>query len=143
MSGSPISVWILASRPKTLPAALAPVLIGSAMAFADGAGHLWSALAAGFGALMIQIGTNFTNDYIDFQKGTDREDRLGPTRVTQAGLVSASAMKKAIVIAFGISVGYLSGLSGRVADSGYWPVVDFDGCALYCRTLFPKLHRPG
>ncbi len=119
MSGSPISVWILASRPKTLPAALAPVLIGSAMAFADGAGHLWSALAAGFGALMIQIGTNFTNDYIDFQKGTDREDRLGPTRVTQAGLVSASAMKRAIVIAFGLA--FLAGIY-LVFRAG-WPIV--------------------
>ena len=76
-------------------------------------------LAAGFGALMIQIGTNFTNDYIDYQKGTDREDRLGPTRVTQAGLVSASAMKRAIVIAFGLA--FLAGIY-LVFRAG-WPIV--------------------
>jgi 1,4-dihydroxy-2-naphthoate octaprenyltransferase len=119
MSRSPASVWILASRPKTLPAALAPVLIGSAMALADSAAHLWSALAAAAGALLIQIGTNFTNDYLDFKKGVDGSDRLGPKRVTQAGLVTPGAMKRAIVIAFGLA--FLLGVY-LVYRAG-WPIV--------------------
>ena len=119
MSQSPISVWCMASRPKTLPAALAPVLIGSAMALADGAAHLWSALAAAGGALLIQIGTNFTNDYLDFKKGVDQSDRLGPTRVTQAGLVTPNAMKRAIVIAFGLA--FLLGI--YLVYRGGWPIV--------------------
>jgi 1,4-dihydroxy-2-naphthoate octaprenyltransferase len=119
MTSSRVSVWVLASRPRTLPAALAPVLIGSAMAMADGAGHLWSALAAGFGALMIQVGTNFTNDYYDFKKGADRDDRLGPMRVTQAGLVSPSAMIRAIAITFGLA--FLAGI--YLVSRGGWPII--------------------
>jgi 1,4-dihydroxy-2-naphthoate octaprenyltransferase len=119
MSQSPLSVWIMASRPKTLPAALAPVLIGSAMALADGATHLWSALAAAGGALLIQIGTNFTNDYLDFKKGVDQSDRLGPTRVTQAGLVTPNAMQRAIVIAFGLA--FMLGI--YLVYRGGWPIV--------------------
>ncbi len=119
MTPSRVSVWILATRPKTLPAALAPVLIGTAMAVSAGSGHLLAALAAGFGAIMIQIGTNFTNDYWDFKKGTDREDRLGPMRVTQAGLVTPEAMKRAIVIAFGLA--FLAGV--YLVARGGWPIV--------------------
>lgn len=70
------------------------------MAKGDDNFHLISALAALFGALMIQIGTNFANDYFDFMKGADSSDRTGPTRVTQAGLVSADAMRRAIWMAF-------------------------------------------
>ena len=79
--------WILAIRPQTLPAAIAPVLIGTAMAFGDGAFHGPSAFCALAAALLIQIGTNLTNDYFDFKKGADTKDRRGPTRVTQAGLI--------------------------------------------------------
>ena len=88
MSMSRPKVWLLASRPKTLWAAVAPVIIGTALAYADRSGHLLSALAALFGAVMIQIGTNFANDYLDYKKGTDNEKRLGPMRVTQSGLVA-------------------------------------------------------
>lgn len=105
---SSLNVWILAARPKTLFASIAPVIIGTAMAFANGHGHLPAALAALFGAVMIQIGTNFANDYFDYKKGTDTAERLGPLRVTSAGLVSPSAMKLATVIAFGLAT--LAGL---------------------------------
>ncbi len=100
MAYSKLQIWILASRPKTLWAAAAPVFIGSSLAFEADLFHLYSALAALFGAVMIQIGTNFANDYFDFAKGTDRGERLGPLRVTQAGLVSPSTMKIATIIAF-------------------------------------------
>ena len=103
MSTSHISVWIQAARPKTLPAAIAPVLIGTAMAFADNAGHWLSAIAAMLGAIFIQIGTNLANDYFDYKKGTDTHERLGPTRVTQAGLVSPKATRNATIVAFGLA----------------------------------------
>ena len=92
--------WILAIRPKTLPAAIAPVMIGTAMAWGDGVAHFPSACAALFAALCIQIGTNLANDYCDFKKGADTSARLGPVRVTQAGLVSPRAMVAAAVFVF-------------------------------------------
>ncbi len=75
---SPARVWLLAARPKTLPAALAPVVVGTALAFHDGAFTLLPALAALLGALLLQIGSNFANDYFDFFKGADTADRIGP-----------------------------------------------------------------
>ena len=104
MGESPLRVWLMASRPKTLWAAVAPVVIGTAMALDADGFHLWSALAALFGAVMIQVGTNFANDYFDFKAGGDDPDRLGPTRVTQAGLVAPSTMKVATAIAFGLAL---------------------------------------
>ena len=80
-------IWILAARPKTLWAAVAPVIIGTAMAFDSGGFHLLSSLAALLGAIFIQIGTNFANDVFDYEKGADTAQRIGPLRATQAGLV--------------------------------------------------------
>ncbi len=99
---SHITAWFLAARPKTLPAGAMPVLIGTAMAFAVDSPHWPSALAALLGALLIQIATNFANDYSDFVKGTDTEDRIGPVRAVQAGLISAQAMKRAMLITFAL-----------------------------------------
>ena len=99
-----LSAWILAVRPKTLPAALAPVLIGTAMAYGDGAFHLPSALACAFGALMIQIATNLVNDYCDFKKGADTKDRKGPLRVTQAGLIKPRAVLIAACVTFALAI---------------------------------------
>ena len=96
--------WLLASRPKTLPAAIAPVVIGVAIAYADGAVHALSTACALLGAILIQIGTNFANDYFDFVKGTDTADRKGPTRATQAGLVSPSTMRNAFIITFALAL---------------------------------------
>jgi len=95
-----LSSWILAIRPKTLPAAIAPVAIGTAMAYGDGLFHAPSALMALSAALCIQIGTNLANDYFDFKKGADTADRKGPTRVTQAGLIKPQAVLAAAVIFF-------------------------------------------
>ncbi len=114
-----IKPWLLSSRPKTLPAALAPVLIGTAMAFADGKVHWLSAALAAFGALMIQIGTNYANDYFDFVKGSDAHDRLGPTRATAAGWVTPQAMKRAYMIVFGLAA--LAGL--YLLWRAGWPVL--------------------
>lgn len=112
-------LWVQASRPRTLPAAAAPVLIGSAMAFASHSAHWLSALAALVGALFIQIGTNFANDYYDSAKGADTTDRLGPTRLTAAGLIRPEQMKKAMVIAFALAL--LVGV--YLVWRGGWPII--------------------
>ena len=101
---SKVKIWILAARPKTLWAAVAPVVIGTAMAFERGYGAWLAAAAALFGAMMVQIGTNFSNDYFDYQKGADAGDRLGPMRVTQAGLVKPETMKGAFIVAFALAM---------------------------------------
>ncbi|MBN1213141.1 MAG: 1,4-dihydroxy-2-naphthoate polyprenyltransferase [candidate division Zixibacteria bacterium] len=118
MKASDLKVWLLASRPKTLWAAIAPVIIGTAMAYADRAAHWPSALAALFGAVMIQIGTNFANDYLDYKKGTDAFERLGPLRVTQAGLVEPSVMKRATFFAFALA--FAAGV--YLVWRGGWPI---------------------
>ena len=96
--------WLLAARPKTLLASLSPVAIGTAMAAHDGKVHVIAMLAALIGAISIQIGTNFCNDYFDFFQGADTEDRKGPTRAVQAGLISPRAMLWATVLMFAIAV---------------------------------------
>jgi 1,4-dihydroxy-2-naphthoate octaprenyltransferase len=84
----PISAWLLAARPKTLPAAVAPVLVGCAVAWAEGAFSPLPAIAAFAVALLLQIGANLANDVADFRRGADTAERLGPVRVTQSGLLS-------------------------------------------------------
>lgn len=118
-SGKIFSVWLLAVRPKTLGAAVAPILIGTAMAYAVDKGHAVAALAALLGALLIQIGTNFSNDYFDFVKGADTEERLGPIRATQAGLVTPEAMRRNFVLVFSLAV--LVGI--YLVYRGGWPIV--------------------
>ena len=92
--------WIIAFRLKTLPAAVAPVLIGTAMACGHGVQNYTMALVALFGAVLIQIGTNLANDYFDFIKGADTPDRIGPTRVTQAGLIAPSDVRNVMILVF-------------------------------------------
>jgi 1,4-dihydroxy-2-naphthoate octaprenyltransferase len=116
---SRIQVWLLAARPKTLWASASPIIIGIAMAYEAGKGHLWSALAALFAGVMLQIGANFANDYLDYVKGVDTVDRLGPTRVTQAGMVSSSKMKAAAAIVFALA--FLAGVY-LVYHAG-WPIM--------------------
>jgi len=100
--------WLLASRPATLPVAVAPVAVGAAVAATSG-GVVWSTvLAALFGAIMIQVGTNFANDVFDFEKGTDDEHRIGPVRAVQKGLLTPRAMRLGMMAAFGAAT--LAGL---------------------------------
>lgn len=88
--------WLLAARPKTLSAAVVPVLLGSALAADEPAAVTWWVFfCALFGALLIQIATNLINDALDFKKGTDTADRVGPVRVTQAGLIGPEAVMTA------------------------------------------------
>ena len=95
--------WIQAIRPKTLWAGFAPVLMGAALAFAESAlNWLFAALCLLF-ALALQIGCNLANDYFDAKKGADTPDRLGPVRVTQSGLISPAAVRRAAGLCFGIA----------------------------------------
>jgi len=112
-------VWMLAARPKTLPAAAAPVVVGTAVAASDGAFRFGPALAALAGALLLQIGANFANDVFDFQKGADRGERLGPLRVTQAGLLSPEAVMRGMWLTFGLAA--LAGV--YLIAVGGWPIV--------------------
>jgi 1,4-dihydroxy-2-naphthoate octaprenyltransferase len=111
--------WVIASRPRTLPAAVAPVIVGAAVAIHDGVFQPAAALAALFAALMIQIGSNFANDLGDFRRGTDRVGRVGPTRVTTAGLLSPEQVKAGMVVVFG-----LAALAGAyLVAVGGWPIL--------------------
>ncbi|ELZ13566.1 1,4-dihydroxy-2-naphthoate octaprenyltransferase [Halovivax asiaticus JCM 14624] len=101
---SPTSAWLMAARPQTLPAAIAPVLVGTALAVHD---HVFAPLPAALaliGAALIQIGTNFANDYYDAKHGADTDDREGFTRVTQSGLIAASQVKTAAIVTFGLAI---------------------------------------
>ena len=116
---SKFKVWILASRPKTLWAAVAPVIIGTAMAYGDGHVHWPAALIALFGSVMIQIGTNLANDYFDFHKGADTAERTGPTRVTQSGLIAPRTILLAFIFVF--SLAFFSGM--YLVWRGGWPIL--------------------
>ncbi len=138
MSRSPVRNWVLASRPKTLPVAIAPVLVGSAMAWDDGGFNFFVAVVTVTCALLITIGTNFCNDYADFVHGADTEKRKGPVRVTQAGLIAPHHVKSAIIVVFSLAtalgviliyrggwvvllIGFASILAGILYTAGPWP----------------------
>ena len=127
-----------AARPKTLPAAVAPVAMGSALAERDDVFMVTAALAALAGAVFIQIGTNFANDYFDFRKGTDDDERIGPKRATAAGWVAPRTMKRATVIAFGLAMlagVYLVGLRG-------WPMAVLGIVSIILGVLYTAGPKP-
>ncbi|HSD76029.1 MAG TPA: 1,4-dihydroxy-2-naphthoate polyprenyltransferase [Solirubrobacteraceae bacterium] len=105
MPTSAARIWLMAARPRTLPAAVAPVLVGTALAAAEPGDLNWLAFAAALlGALFIQVGTNLSNDYSDARRGADTEDRLGPVRVTAGGLVPPRQVLIATYVTFGLAV---------------------------------------
>jgi 1,4-dihydroxy-2-naphthoate octaprenyltransferase len=101
---SPLHIWLMAARPRTLPAAAAPVFVGTALAATLGTFKPLTFAATLLGALFIQIGTNLSNDYSDARRGADTEDRLGPVRVTAGGLVPPKQVLVATYVAFGLAV---------------------------------------
>lgn len=111
------AIWFAAMRPRTLPAAVAPVAVGSALAAHAGSSQLVPALLCLAFALLVQIGTNFANDYYDFVKGADTAARVGPRRAVAAGLVSPATMRTAMIGVFAAS--FFAGL-GLVAWGGPW-----------------------
>ena len=116
---NPVRTWIMASRPRTLTASIVPVVVGTAVAVRDGVFNPWVALAALFSAVMIQIGTNLANDLFDFKKGADTHTRLGPTRVTSAGLLTPREVEIGMWVVFGLAAA--SGL--YVIYVGGWPML--------------------
>ncbi len=136
---SKFDAWILASRPKTLPAAVMPVLVGSAIAIHDNKFKPLAAIVALICSLLIQIGTNLVNDLYDYLKGTDKKERLGPQRAAASGLLSVKELKLGIYIVFGLSflfgiylislagwfillIGVLSIIAGIVYTAGPFPL---------------------
>jgi len=114
-----LRTWLLAARPKTLSAAVVPVVVGTGLALGQGMAVVWPALAALAGAVLIQIGTNLTNDYYDFRKGADTHERVGPTRVTQSGLIAPQSVLAAGAACFALAVVVGIFLVAR----GGWPFV--------------------
>lgn len=165
---STLAVWVGAARPRTLPAAVAPVLVGSALAWHDGMFDVTaSALCLAF-ALLVQIGTNFANDYYDFVHGADTAARVGPRRAVAAGFVSATTMRTAMIAVFGsafavglglvawggpwlIAIGVASIVCGVAYTGGPWPlayhglgdvfVFVFFGLVAVCATYFVQAGR--
>src|SRR5215211_3274207 len=110
---------MLAIRPRTLPAAAAGVIMGSALAWRDGFFRLDAALACLLSALLLQIGSNLANDVFDFERGTDTPERVGPVRVTQAGLLRPSQVKAGMIVVFALAAVF--GL--YLAWLGGWPII--------------------
>ena len=100
---SRIQAWLEAARPKTLPASFSPVLVGCALAYRDGVFKLVPAILCVLVALLAQIASNFANDYFDFKKGADKEDRLGPERAVASGWITPKAMLWGTFITLGLS----------------------------------------
>ncbi|MEP7126104.1 MAG: 1,4-dihydroxy-2-naphthoate polyprenyltransferase [Byssovorax sp.] len=161
-----LQAWILASRPQTLTAALVPVLVGTAVAQASGGLRVGPALAALFGAFMIQIATNFANDVFDAEKGADTHERLGPTRAVQSGLLTNRQVRVGMVVTIALAtiaglyltaiggypiviIGVLSVLSGVAYTGGPFPlgynglgdvfVMIFFGFVAVCGTAYVQL----
>jgi 1,4-dihydroxy-2-naphthoate octaprenyltransferase len=101
---SSLRIWMMAARPKTLPAGVAPVLVGTALAGYFHVFHPLRFVAALLGSVFIQVGTNLSNDYSDARRGADTEDRLGPVRVTAGGLVPPRQVLIATYVTFGLAV---------------------------------------
>src|SRR3954452_2397759 len=110
--------WLLAARPKTLAAAVTPVLVGTALACIDSKVAWPQFVFALLGAVFIQIGTNYVNDALDFKKGADTHARLGPLRVTQAGLLDGDAVLRGAYVCFGLAA--LCGIP--LILRGGWPI---------------------
>ncbi len=125
-------VWILATRPATLLACVVPVVVGTALAAAAGMLRVDAALAALCSAGFIQIGTNLFNDYADFKRGADTEDRLGPARATQRGWLTPNQVAVGAAVCFGLAVvlgAYLVWLSG-------WPLVAIGLLSVVCGVAY-------
>lgn len=132
-------VWPMAARPATLPASIAPVLVGTAAGVHDGSFSLLPFLSTLMAAVLIQIGANLANDLFDFEKGADTSERLGPPRVTQSGLASPGQVRLAMTLSFGAAaaiglylitvggwrilvIGVFSIAAGIAYTGGPWPL---------------------
>jgi len=125
-------IWAEAARPRTLPAAVAPVLVATALALRDGGYDAPAALACLVFALLIQIGTNFANDYYDFLKGADTAERVGPRRAVASGLITPASMKGAMMGVF--IAAFVSGLT--LLSYGGWPLLIIGVASIICGVVY-------
>jgi 1,4-dihydroxy-2-naphthoate octaprenyltransferase len=135
---SPLRLWLVAARPRTLPAAVAPVLVGTALAGSEGEFRPLAFVCALVGSIFIQIGTNLSNDYSDARRGADTEDRLGPVRVTAGGLMPPRKVLVGTYVAFGIAVAagaYLIAVAG-------WELLLVGAASILAGVLYTGGPRP-
>lgn len=134
MTGRPstLRIWYLAARPWTLPASLAPIIVGSAVAWHEDGFHALTAFMALLTATLLQIAANFANDAIDFKRGADTGQRVGHTRITSAGYVSYEGVMRATFITLGLAV--LTGL--YLVYRGGWPFLLLGLFALVCAVAY-------
>jgi 1,4-dihydroxy-2-naphthoate octaprenyltransferase len=133
-----LRLWLLAARPRTLPAAIAPVLVGTALAGSEGTFRVGPFIAALLGSVFIQIGTNLSNDYSDARRGADTEDRLGPVRVTAGGLMPPRRVLVGTYVAFGVAVAaglYLAAVAG-------WQLLVVGAASILAGVLYTGGPRP-
>jgi 1,4-dihydroxy-2-naphthoate octaprenyltransferase len=136
--GVPLRIWLVAARPRTLPAAVAPVLVGTALAASEDVFRPLAFVAALIGSIFIQVGTNLSNDYSDAKRGADTEDRLGPVRVTASGLVAPRQVLVAAWLAFGVAVAagiYLIAVAG-------WALLVVGAVSILAGVLYTGGPRP-
>jgi 1,4-dihydroxy-2-naphthoate polyprenyltransferase len=135
---SAVHIWVMAARLRTLPAAIAPVLVGTSLALGAGHFHALAFVAALLGAVFIQVGTNLSNDYSDARRGADTEDRLGPVRVTAGGLVPPRQVLIATYVTFGLAVlcgAYLIAVAG-------WGLLAVGAASILAGVLYTGGPRP-
>jgi 1,4-dihydroxy-2-naphthoate octaprenyltransferase len=133
-----LRLWLVAARPRTLPAAIAPVLVGTALAGAEDVFRPLPFIAALIGSVFIQIGTNLSNDYSDARRGADTEDRLGPVRVTAGGLMPPKRVLVGTYVAFGVAVAaglYLAAVAG-------WQLLAVGAASILAGVLYTGGPRP-
>ena len=131
-------LWLVAARPRTLPAAVAPVLVGTALALSGDEFRPLAFVAALIGSVFIQVGTNLSNDYSDARRGADSEDRLGPVRVTAGGLMPPRQVLVGTYVAFAIAVAaglYLAAVAG-------WELLFVGAASIAAGVLYTGGPRP-
>ena len=137
-AGATLRLWLVAARPRTLPAAVAPVLVGTALAASEDVFRPLAFVAALVGSVFIQVGTNLANDYSDARRGADTEDRLGPVRVTAGGLLPPRRVLVGTWVAFGIAVAagaYLIAIAG-------WELLAVGAASILAGVLYTGGPRP-
>ena len=135
---SPLRLWLVAARPRTLPAAVAPVLVGTSLAGSEGTFRAAAVRVRADRLVFIQIGTNLSNDYSDARRGADTEDRLGPVRVTAGGLMPPRQVLIGTYVAFGVAVAagvYLIAVAG-------WQLLLVGAASILAGVLYTGGPRP-
>lgn len=128
MNRSEVLIWVEAIRPKTLVASIAPVMVGISLAVSDGFFEFLPSIATLLAATLIQIGTNLANDYYDFVRGADNEDRIGPIRVSQAGLIDPNKVWYSMV--FSLVLAFLFGV--YLVEVGGWIIAAIGFVSILC-----------